>query len=152
MVEVKLSAVKESRPHEYLIRFAFGGAATVLAGLVAKHFGPGAGGLFLAFPAIFPASVTLIESHEKKKRAEQHEDGTAKGRAAASRDSAGAALGCLGLFAFAVTLWLLLPRVTGWAAVPAATVAWAAVAWAGWRVRRRDEFAGEKERASVSLF
>jgi hypothetical protein len=31
------------------------------AGLVADIFGPATGGLFLAFPAIFCASVTLIE-------------------------------------------------------------------------------------------
>jgi len=66
MVEIKLSALKETKPHQYLVRFLFGGAATVLAGLVARRFGPAAGGLFLAFPAIFPASVTLIESHEKE--------------------------------------------------------------------------------------
>jgi hypothetical protein len=31
-------------------------------GLLAKKFGSTVGGLFLAFPAIFPASATLIES------------------------------------------------------------------------------------------
>jgi len=36
---------------------------TVIAGLIAFRFGPVVGGLFLAFPAIFPASATLIERH-----------------------------------------------------------------------------------------
>jgi hypothetical protein len=30
--------------------------------------GPRVGGLFLAFPAIFPASATLVEKHEKQKK------------------------------------------------------------------------------------
>ena len=58
-IEVKLSALKQGKPHEYAMRFVFGGLTTVLAGLIAMHFGPGVGGLFLAFPAIFPASVKL---------------------------------------------------------------------------------------------
>src|ERR1700689_3590132 len=97
VVGTKLSALKETKPHQYLVRFLFGGAATVLAGLVAKHYGPGLGGLFLAFPAIFPASVTLIESHEKERKAETGHDGSQRGHMASSIDSAGAALGCVGL-------------------------------------------------------
>jgi hypothetical protein len=34
-----------------------------VVGLIAARFGPVVGGLFLAFPAIFPASATLIEKH-----------------------------------------------------------------------------------------
>ena len=34
----------------------------------AKRYGPGVAGLFLAFPAIFPAGATLIEKHEKEKK------------------------------------------------------------------------------------
>ena len=41
---------------------------TVLAGVIAKKFGPVVGGLFLAFPAIFPASATLIEKHERERK------------------------------------------------------------------------------------
>ena len=44
------------------------GLITAVAGIIAKQFGPGIGGLFLAFPAIFPASATLIEKHEKQKK------------------------------------------------------------------------------------
>jgi hypothetical protein len=40
-----------------------GGVVTVVAGLLAKHYGPVFGGLFLAFPAIFPASATLVDKH-----------------------------------------------------------------------------------------
>ena len=45
MISVRLSSVKETKAHEYLLRFVFGGAATVLAGLVARYFGAGPGGL-----------------------------------------------------------------------------------------------------------
>ena len=48
----------------YGLRFAFGGLITAITGLIAHNFGPVVGGLFLAFPAILPASVTLIEDHD----------------------------------------------------------------------------------------
>jgi hypothetical protein len=104
-IEVNLSSLKDTKPHEYVVRFLFGGLATVVAGLIAKRFGPGVGGLFLAFPAIFPASATLIESHEKKRKARIGSDGRNRGRIAASLDSQGASLGCIGLMAFAFVLW-----------------------------------------------
>ena len=104
-IEVNLSALTATRPHEYAVRFLFGGLATVAAGLIAKKFGPGIGGLFLAFPAIFPASASLIESHEKKRKANIRSDGRNRGRMAASLDAQGASLGCIGLMAFAFVLW-----------------------------------------------
>ena len=36
--------------------------------MIAPKWGPGIGGLFLAFPAIFPASDTLIEKHERRRK------------------------------------------------------------------------------------
>jgi NAD(P)-dependent dehydrogenase (short-subunit alcohol dehydrogenase family) len=84
MIKVDLSSLRETKPHEYAMRFLFGGICTVLAGLVAKRFGPAVGGLFLAFPAIFPAGASLIEDHEKKRKAEYGLDGTVRGRLAAS--------------------------------------------------------------------
>jgi hypothetical protein len=66
-----LSALGKTKWYEYALRFAFGGAITVAAGLIANKWGPGVGGLFLAFPAIFPASATLVEKHEKTKK-KQH--------------------------------------------------------------------------------
>jgi FAD dependent oxidoreductase/Protein of unknown function (DUF3147) len=50
-----------TRWHEYLIRFVLGGLVTAATGAIASEFGPETGGLFLAFPAIFCASATLIE-------------------------------------------------------------------------------------------
>jgi hypothetical protein len=55
IVQAKLASVKHIALHEWAVRFLFGGAVCVAAGLIARRFGPGVGGLFLAFPAIFPA-------------------------------------------------------------------------------------------------
>src|ERR1700734_284064 len=104
-IEVNLSSLREIKPHEYAVRFVFGGLSIVAAGLIAKRFGPGVGGLFLAFPAIFPASASLIESHEIKRKAKVGSDGRNRGRLAASLDSQGASLGCIGLMGFAFVLW-----------------------------------------------
>jgi hypothetical protein len=145
VVTVRWSALRGTQAQEYVLRFVFGGAATVLAGLVAQRYGPGVGGLFLAFPAIFPAGVTLIESHEKQRKAKIGSDGTHRGRMAASLDASGAALGCIGLAAFALVLWRLLPAESGWLTIPAATVAWAAVACGLWALRRMRLF-GQHQR------
>jgi hypothetical protein len=66
-VSFDLSALNRTKWHEYAVSFLFGGLVTVGAGLIAKKFGPLFGGLFLAFPAIFPAGATLVEKHERKK-------------------------------------------------------------------------------------
>lgn len=136
MIAIKSSALRQTKPHEYLVRFLFGGAATVLAGVIAQHWGPSVGGLFLAFPAIFPATATLIESHEKQHKAEIGSDATHRGRVAASIDSAGAALGACGLLGFALVLWLLLPGHNPWLIIPAALAVWILIACALWEVRK----------------
>ena len=66
-IEANFSSLKETNFREHLVRFVLGGAVTVAAGLIARHWGPVIGGLFMAFPAIFPAGATLIEEHEVKK-------------------------------------------------------------------------------------
>lgn len=136
MIAIRFSGLRQNKPHQYLVRFLFGGAATVLAGLIAMRYGPALGGLFLAFPAIFPASATLIESHEKERKKKIGRDGACRGRLAASLDSAGAALGAIGLFAFAFVLWRLLPGHNPWLIILAALAVWAAVSCACWWIRR----------------
>ena len=140
MVEAKFSALKQTRLQEYLVRFLFGGAATVLAALIAKQFGPGYGGLFLAFPAIFPASVTLIEAHEKKRLARTGHDGTCRGRMAASIDASGAVLGSIGLAGFALVLWQLLPHSSPWLIMLAAMVVWVVLSVVLWELRKSRIF------------
>jgi len=134
-IEVNLSSLKDTKPHEYAVRFLFGGLATVVAGLIAKRFGPGVGGLFLAFPAIFPASATLIESHEKKRKAKICSDGRNRGRIAASLDSQGTSLGCIGLMAFAFVLWRWLNNHNAWLMIFVAAMVWLVIAYGLWAVR-----------------
>lgn len=140
MIEFRVSALKATKPHEYLVRFIFGGAATVLAGIIAKHYGATLGGLFLAFPAIFPASATLIESHEKDRKRRIGHDGTNRGRMAASLDAAGAMLGACGLVAFAALLWYFLQRHNAALVIAAATVVWLGVSIALWELRKNRVF------------
>jgi hypothetical protein len=140
MLKVDLSSLRETKLHQYVIRFLFGGACTVLAGLIAKRFGPTIGGLFLAFPAIFPAGASLIEDHERKRKAEHGYDGTVRGRMAASVDAAGASLGCIGLMAFAIMLWRGLPGHNACWVISLATLVWMGLSTTLWALRRKRFF------------
>src|SRR5215470_10834004 len=57
--------LRRTKRREPINRFLFGGAVTLAAGIVAKQCGAEVGGLFLAFPALFPATITLIAAHEE---------------------------------------------------------------------------------------
>src|SRR3984893_15534045 len=102
-VRIKWSVLKQSRWYDYVVRFVLGGLATVLAGAVARFFGPESGGLFLAFPAIFCASATLIEKHERERKQKLGLCGYRRGTDAAALDAAGAALGSIWLTGFGLT-------------------------------------------------
>ena len=108
-VTFDMSALEKTRWNEYGVRFLFGGAITVIAGLLAKRFGPIFGGLFLAFPAIFPASATLVEKHEREKKRKAGIMNTTRGRQAAALDARGAVMGSFGLACFAFLVWKSLP-------------------------------------------
>ena len=136
MITANLSAFKKTKPREFAVRFAFGGACTAIAGWIAHRFGPEVGGLFLAFPAIFPASASLIESHERERKRKAGMDGTARGREAASLDAAGASAGAIALGVFALIVWRTLPALNPIAAIALATAAWAVVAGALWLLRK----------------
>jgi hypothetical protein len=136
-VTVSSETLRETKWHEYALRFLFGGLVTVIAGLIAKKFGPQVGGLFLAFPAIFPASATLIEKHEKQKKQQSGLDGTNRGREAAGADAAGAAMGSIGLLIFAVIMWRFLPHASTWLVFVGATLSWLVSAVAIWLLRRK---------------
>ena len=134
-IKITTDGLRESQWYEYAVRFVFGGTVTALTGIIAKRFGPEIGGLFLAFPAIFPATATLIEKHEKRKKAEASIDGTARGRAAAGVDAAGAAMGSLGLGIFAVIVWQGLPKTTAGIVLTIATLAWLVTSVGAWQLR-----------------
>lgn len=136
MITANLSAFKKTKPHEFAVRFLFGGACTAIAGWIAHRFGPELGGLFLAFPAIFPASASLIESHEREKKRKAGMDGTLRGREAASLDAAGASAGAIALGVFALIVWRALPGHSAILTIALATAAWALVAGALWLLRK----------------
>lgn len=106
-----------------MLRFALGGLTTVVAGIIADMYGPAVGGLFLAFPAIFCASATLIEKHERKRKQEHGLKGHRRGTDPAALDASGAAIGSVGLAAFALAVWLLAPGY-GFALLLMASIAW----------------------------
>jgi hypothetical protein len=130
-------ALRETRVHEVLVRFVLGGIITAFAGIIAQRFGPILAGLFLAFPAIFPASASLVEKHERKQKEEKGLHGARRGRQAASADAAGASIGSIGLLVFACAVWQLLPSHSAVGVITLATLAWALVSVAGWQIRKR---------------
>jgi uncharacterized protein DUF3147 len=130
------SALKEGRLYEYMIRFALGGAATAFTGLVSSRYGASIGGLFLALPATFCASATLIEKHEIRRKREAGLNGQRRGGEAGALESAGAVLGAFGMVAFAVTFSLTVEGSVPTAFI-AASLAWAVVSIAGWSLRRK---------------
>jgi hypothetical protein len=140
-VHAKLSALKQGHWHEYLARFALGGLATVGTGIVADIWGPAAGGLFLAFPAIFCASATLIEKHERERKEKRRLQGKERGKDAAALDAAGAGLGSVALAIFGAVVWFLANN-TAPGSLVLATIAWFAVAVLLWRVRRTMRVSG----------
>jgi hypothetical protein len=136
-VQANLASLKTTKPHEYAVRFLAGGLITAATGLIAKKFGSVVAGLFLAFPAIFPASVTLIAKHEKERKQKAGYDGTRRGRAAAAADATGTSLGCIALVAFAVIVWRLLPGTPPWLVLLLAAITWAGTAVLLWLLRRK---------------
>jgi Protein of unknown function (DUF3147) len=135
IVRIDLSGLRESRWYEFVIRFILGGLMTVAAGAIATFYGPEVGGLFLAFPAIFLASTTLIEKHERERKEEAGVQGVRRGKEAAALDSAGAALGSIGLAAFGLVIWLMMP-IAQWVSLIIASAAWLCVSLLLWSARR----------------
>ena len=133
-IRINLASLKQMRWHEYLTRLLLGGAITVATGLIARHFGPVVGGLFLAFPAILPAGATLIEKHERDKKRRAGIPQTIRGRLAAALDARGAAMGTIALAAFGLFVWKLLPLYNAAVILAAALVGWLALAILIWRV------------------
>jgi hypothetical protein len=130
------SSLKDAHGYQYAVRFVLGGAVTVCTGLIADHWGPVIGGLFLSFPAIFPAGATLIEKHETEKKRKAGFESPLRGRKAAALDAAGAVLGGYGLACFGAVAWLMLAVYPPWLALVTAGVAWLAVSICLWWLRR----------------
>ena len=88
---IDIENLKQKNLREFAIRFGFGGAITAVTHLIAQAFGPSVAGLFLAFPAILPASLTLIRRHD--------------GPREAAEDALGALPGSVALGLFAACVW-----------------------------------------------
>lgn len=134
-VRMKFASLARTEWWEYAIRFVLGGLATVLAGLIAQYAGPSTGGLFLAFPAIFCASATLIERHERTRKEQRGLKGNRRGRYAAALDAAGSGLGSIALIVFGMIVsWTA--QTGPMRALCAGLTAWLLVAVAFWWLRR----------------
>jgi hypothetical protein len=134
-IQIDTEGLKDTKWYEYALRFFFGGAMTAAAGIVAKEFGPTVGGLFLAFPAIFPAGATLIDKHEKEKKVRAGFQPGYRGKYAVALEATGATMGAVGLMIFAVLVLKLLPLdLPAAVALTSSAVVWFIVAIAIWRL------------------
>lgn len=120
--EFKPSEIGSHGLKDYALRFGFGAGISLVAGLMGMWLGPKFGGVWLGFPAILPASLTLIQKKDGKEQA--------------AIDSEGAVLGAIAFVVYAVIVALL---VTRWLVLPTLVVAllvWLAVAVALYALAR----------------
>ncbi|MGW5481542.1 DUF3147 family protein [Streptomyces sp. NPDC004008] len=129
-VRVEWRAAARAPRKDMLLRFGFGAGVSLLAAVVSALLGPFVGGVFLAFPAILLASVTLVAEEEGLRRARD--------------DARGAALGTLGLLAFAVVVTVLVRHHSAWPGLVAATAAWAVVSSAAYALARAAGRGGDE--------
>jgi hypothetical protein len=109
--------LRKTKAPQYLLRFAFGGVVAVVAFSIGQAFGPRVGGLFLAFPALLPAGLTLIKRHD--------------GRNAAADDARGALLGSIAMVAFACIVFCSCELLGAWS-LPLALLGWIVVSVGAW--------------------
>jgi hypothetical protein len=137
IVQVGIEGLKKTTWHEYVVRFVFGGLISAATGAIGEKWGPVIAGLFLAFPAIFPASATLIQKHERQRKERHGLRGEQRGMEAAADDAMGTAMGSMGLAVFAVIGWLWLRVHSPVLTLAAATAGWASMAVVLWIFRKR---------------
>lgn len=110
LVGIHLAALRHLPVRDLAIRFAFGAAISVLAGIISLIAGNEPGGVLLAFPAILPATLTLVEKEEDERQAEDLD--------------VGAILGAAALGAFAVVVWQFVGSHPAALVLFFATLAW----------------------------
>jgi hypothetical protein len=118
LFSVDFGTLREIRPGDLVLRFAFGAAISVVAGLVAVAAGTRAGGIMLASPAVLPATLTIIEKQE--------------GRGPAVTEVQGAVPGAVALLAFALVAAASLAVLPLGGALLVSLAAWAAVGVGGY--------------------
>jgi hypothetical protein len=109
-IGTQVEKLRELRARHLVVRFVFGAITSAVAGSLAIVFSPIVGGVFLAFPAILAASLTLIAEEEDEEEARE--------------DARGATVGALALAGFAAIGVLTFTEI----AWPLALV----MAFAGW--------------------
>ena len=116
------SDIAEHGLKDYAVRFGFGAAIALVAGLLGMWFGPKFGGVFLGFPAILPASLTLIQKKDGKEQA--------------AIDSEGAVLGAVAFVAFATVVTLAVVRLGVVPTVIVGLIVWTVIAVALYALAR----------------
>ncbi len=112
--QLDLSSLKKHSPSDYITRFIFGAGIAAAAGIVSSVYGARIGGILLAFPAVLPASLTLIERKYGKREA--------------AIDARGAVLGSFALLGFAVVAAWALPRFAAGIGLALASATWVVLA------------------------
>ena len=110
--------VREVRPRDLGIRFITGALTSVVSGVLTTVVSARVGGIFLAFPAILAASLTLIEEQEDS--------------AEAREDARGAVIGGCAMALFAAVAALTFTHLPGGVVLAIATAAWLASALLGY--------------------
>jgi hypothetical protein len=130
----EVDRLRDIKVTELALRFAFGASASILASVAGLVFSPVVGGMFLAFPAILPATLTLLEKKDDTE--------------AAVHDVRGALLGSFGMIAFACVAAAAFTRWPAGIVLFGAAAAWLAVsmtlylAVAAWRREHRAPVRG----------
>lgn len=111
---IRLHDLKDVPRRDLYIRFAFGAAISTAASIIGLGAGSRIGGIFLAFPAILPATLTLIEKEHSVRSAEN--------------DDLGSILGAAALAVFGGLTWFLVRHDGAPIGLSAAALAWLATA------------------------
>jgi Protein of unknown function (DUF3147) len=117
-------ALRNVRWWEMGLRFLAGGCISAAAAVIDHAAGHKAGGAMLAFPAILPATLTLVDRKE--------------GRRAAMRVVWGAYFGGYGMIAYALVVAALAPAAKAWA-LAAGLAAWTAISFGLFKFWSRTE-------------
>jgi hypothetical protein len=125
---VRHSITRVTHWQDLLIRFVFGATVSVVAGTIGLTFGAHVGGMLLAFPAILPATLTLIAKEE----GERH----------SFHDLQGTVAGACGLVGFGAVAAITVGHLNVLVVLALALLAWCVVTgglylvWASWLCRR----------------
>src|SRR5215207_5267770 len=109
-VGTQFEKVRALRSRDLLVRFLFGAVTSAVAGSLSILFSPIMGGVFLAFPAILAASLTLIAEEEDRREAREDARGATVGAVAL------AGFAAIGVLAFTEIAWppALAAAFAGW--------------------------------------